>query len=218
MMTTSCSASNLGTLTRIPSTEQHAVASNASGTAGTLTRTISVEQYSSITRVPSAEQYATTTAAAVSLHRVPSTEQSYPPPPSSGVLVRVASEEKYAPPGAVQSRVSSGERYDVTLTRVPSSEQYPTTNTLIRIPSTEQYPTAAVGLTRVPSTEQYPSTGGGTVIVGQTTESSHHGNLGRVPSVESSRNDLPRIPSEQNGHRLMSEYQSPNSLRDPNVR
>ncbi|XP_071642299.1 uncharacterized protein Prosap isoform X4 [Temnothorax longispinosus] len=220
MMTTSCSASNLGTLTRIPSTEQHAVASNAGGgTAGTLTRTISVEQYSSITRVPSAEQYATTAAAAVSLSRVPSTEQPYPPPPSSGMLVRVASEEKYAPLGAMLSRVSSGERYDAALTRVPSSEQYPAASTLIRVPSTEQYPAAAVGLTRVPSTEQYPSTGGGIAIVGQTIESSHHhGSLGRVPSVESSRNDLPRIPSEQNGHRLTSEYQSPNSLRDPNVR
>ncbi|XP_012535096.1 SH3 and multiple ankyrin repeat domains protein 2 isoform X5 [Monomorium pharaonis] len=219
MMTTSCSASNLGTLTRIPSTEQHAVTSSAGSTAGTtLTRTISVEQYSSITRVPSAEQYATTAATAVSLNRLPSTEQPYPPPPSSGVLVRAASEEKYAPPGAVLSRASSGERYDATLIRVPSSEQYPTTNTLIRVPSTEQYPTTAVGLTRVPSTEQYPSTGGGITIVGQTTESSHHGSLGRVPSVESSRNDLPRIPSEQNGHRLTSEYQSPNSLRDPNVR
>ncbi|XP_011880377.1 PREDICTED: uncharacterized protein LOC105568913 isoform X2 [Vollenhovia emeryi] len=197
MMTTSCSASNLGTLTRIPSSEQHAVASNA-GTAGTLTRTISVEQYSSITRVPSAEQYASTAAAvAVSLNRVPSTEQSYPPPPSSGVLVRVASEEKYAPAGAVVSRASAGERYDAS--------------SLSRVPSSEQYPAAAVGLTRVPSTEQYPSTG-------QTTESSHHGSLGRVPSVESSRNDLPRLPSEQNGHRLTSEYQSPNSLRDPNVR
>ncbi|XP_077269785.1 SH3 and multiple ankyrin repeat domains prosap isoform X2 [Temnothorax americanus] len=220
MMTTSCSASNLGTLTRIPSTEQHAVASNAGGgTAGTLTRTISVEQYSSITRVPSAEQYATTAAAAVSLSRVPSTEQPYPPPPSSGMLVRAASEEKYAPLGAMLSRVSSGERYDAALTRVPSSEQYPAASTLIRVPSTEQYPAAAVGLTRVPSTEQYPSTGGGIAIVGQTIESSHHhGSLGRVPSVESSRNDLPRIPSEQNGHRLTSEYQSPNSLRDPNVR
>ncbi|XP_071569442.1 uncharacterized protein Prosap isoform X5 [Temnothorax nylanderi] len=220
MMTTSCSASNLGTLTRIPSTEQHAVASNAGGgTAGTLTRTISVEQYSSITRVPSAEQYATTAAAAVSLSRVPSTEQPYPPPPSSGMLVRAASEEKYAPPGSMLSRVSSGERYDAALTRVPSSEKYPAASTLIRVPSTEQYPAAAVGLTRVPSTEQYPSTGGGIAIVGQTTESSHHhGSLGRVPSVESSRNDLPRIPSEQNGHRLTSEYQSPNSLRDPNVR
>ncbi|XP_039305830.1 SH3 and multiple ankyrin repeat domains protein 1 isoform X3 [Solenopsis invicta] len=218
MMTTSCSASNLGTLTRIPSSEQHAMSPSAGGTAGTLTRTISVEQYASITRVPSAEQYATTAAAAVSLNRVPSTEQPYPPPPSSGVLVRVASEEKYASPSAVLSRASSGERYDATLIRVPSSEQYPTTNTLIRVPSTEQYPTAAVGLTRVPSTEQYPSTGGGITIVGQTTESSHHGSLGRVPSVESSRNDLPRIPSEQNGHRLTSEYQSPNSLRDSNVR
>ncbi|KAL0102080.1 hypothetical protein PUN28_018551 [Cardiocondyla obscurior] len=203
MMTTSCSASNLGTLTRIPSTEQHAVASNAgAGTTGTLTRTISVEQYSSITRVPSAEQYVTTASAAVSLNRVPSTEQQYPPPPSSGVLVRVASEEKYAPAGAVLSRASSGERYDAALTRVPSTEQYPTASTLIR----------------VPSTEQYPSTGGGITIVGQTTESSHHGSFVRVPSVESSRNDLPRIPSEQNGHRLTSEYQSPNSLRDPNVR
>ncbi|KAL6438063.1 hypothetical protein ACFW04_004368 [Cataglyphis niger] len=203
MMTTSCSASNLGTLTRIPSTEQHAAAASSAGggtSSGTLTRTISVEQYSSITRVPSAEQYAT----AASLNRVPSTEQPYSPPPSlSGTLVRVASEEKYAPPsGIVLSRASSCERYDATLIRVPSSEQYPTVSTL----------------TRVPSTEQYPSTGG-IAIVGQSTESVHHGSLGRVPSVESSRNDLPsRIPSEQNGHRLTSEYQSPNSLRDPNAR
>ncbi|XP_072757289.1 uncharacterized protein Prosap isoform X4 [Anoplolepis gracilipes] len=218
MMTTSCSASNLGTLTRIPSTEQHAAAASSAGgsTTGTLTRTISVEQYSSITRVPSAEQYAT----AASLNRVPSTEQPYsPPPPSSGTLVRVASEEKYAPPsGVVLSRASSGERYDATLIRVPSSEQYPTVSTLTRVPSTEQYPTAAAGISRVPSTEQYPSTGGIT-IVGQSTESIHHGSLGRVPSVESNRNDLQnRIPSEQNGHRLTSEYQSPNSLRDPNAR
>ncbi|XP_050450296.1 uncharacterized protein LOC126850893 isoform X4 [Cataglyphis hispanica] len=219
MMTTSCSASNLGTLTRIPSTEQHAAAASSAGggtSSGTLTRTISVEQYSSITRVPSAEQYAT----AASLNRVPSTEQPYsPPPPLSGTLVRVASEEKYAPPsGIVLSRASSCERYDATLIRVPSSEQYPTVSTLTRVPSTEQYPTVAAGMSRVPSTEQYPSTGG-IAIVGQSTESVHHGSLGRVPSVESSRNDLPsRIPSEQNGHRLTSEYQSPNSLRDPNAR
>ncbi|XP_011347295.1 uncharacterized protein LOC105285057 isoform X2 [Ooceraea biroi] len=191
MMTTSCSASNLGTLTRIPSTEQHTASSAGSGT---LTRTISVEQYSTITRVPSAEQYASTTAAAAAavaaanLNRVPSTEQPYPSPPSSGTLVRVASEEKYAPAGAVLSRASSGERYDATLTRVPS-------------------------------TEQYPSTGGSVTIIGQSTEPGHHGTLGRVPSVESSRNDLPsRIPSEQNGHRLTSEYQSLNSLRDLNAR
>ncbi|XP_029680563.1 SH3 and multiple ankyrin repeat domains protein 1 isoform X1 [Formica exsecta] len=218
MMTTSCSASNLGTLTRIPSTEQHAAAASSAGggtSSGTLTRTISVEQYSSITRVPSAEQYAT----AASLNRVPSTEQPYsPPPPSSGTLVRVASEEKYAPSGIVLSRASSGERYDATLIRVPSSEQYPTVSTLTRVPSTEQYPTVAASMSRVPSTEQYPSTGG-IAIIGQSTESVHHGSLGRVPSVESSRNDLPnRIPSEQNGHRLTSEYQSPNSLRDPNAR
>jgi hypothetical protein len=74
-------------------------------------------------------------------------------------------------------------------------------------------------LSRVPSTEQYPSTGGSVTMIGQSTEPGHHGTLGRVPSVESSRNDLPlRIPSEQNNHRLTSEYQSPNSLRDPNAR
>ncbi|EFN85878.1 SH3 and multiple ankyrin repeat domains protein 3, partial [Harpegnathos saltator] len=224
MMTTSCSASNLGTLTRIPSTEQHAAASNAAGAvaAGTLTRTVSVEQYASITRVPSAEQYAT----AANLTRVPSTEQPYPPPPpsstSGGTLVRVASEEKYTQHG-VLSRASSGERYDpaATLTRVPSSsEQYPI-STLTRVPSTEQYPAVAASLSRVPSTEQYPSSGSVAIVanVESATASHHHGSLGRVPSVESSsRNDLPRIPSEQNGHRLTSEYQSPNSLRDPNAR
>ncbi|XP_020279507.1 SH3 and multiple ankyrin repeat domains protein 2-like isoform X2 [Pseudomyrmex gracilis] len=227
MMTTSCSANNLGTLTRIPSTEQHATASSAGSgggvVVGTLTRTVSVEQYTNITRVPSAEQYATTTAA-VNLNRVPSMEQSplYPPPPSSGTFVRVASEEKYAPTSAVLSRASSGERYDTaSLTRVPSSEQYPIASTLTRVPSTEQYPTNAASLSRVPSTEQYPSTAGGnsvTMIGQSTTESVHHRSIGRIPSVESNRNDLPRIPSEQNAHRLTSEYQSPNPMRDPNVR
>lgn len=207
LMTTSCSASNLGTLTRIPSTEQHAAAaSNAAGVVATLTRTVSVEQYASITRVPSAEQYAT----AASLNRVPSTEQPYPPPPPSSTS-RV--EEKYA--HGVLSRASSGERYEPTLSRVPS-EQYAPSTTLTRVPSTEQYP---AGLSRVPSTEQYPSSGS-VALVANVESASHHQHersLGRVPSVES-RNDLPRIPSESNGHRLTSEYQSPSSLRDPNAR
>ncbi|XP_014481253.1 PREDICTED: SH3 and multiple ankyrin repeat domains protein 2 isoform X2 [Dinoponera quadriceps] len=216
MMTTSCSANNLGTLTRIPSTEQHAAASNAASSVaagGTLTRTVSVEQYASITRVQFAEQYA-----AANLNRVPSTEQPYHPPlpPSSasgGTLVRVG--EKYAQHG-VLSRASSGERYDPTLARISStSEQYPA-NTLTRVSSMEQYPVVAAGLSRVPSTEQYPSN---VASVESASASHHHGSLGRVPSVESSsRNDLPRIPSEQDGHRLTSEYQSPNSLRDPNAR
>lgn len=184
-MTTSCSASNLGTLTRIPSTEYHA---GPSTVAGTLTRTVSVEQYTSIgatiTRVPSAEQYATS----ANLNRVPSTDQQ-PYSPSTGTFIRIPSEEKYAC-GAL-NRVSSGEQYRI----LPSSEQYPT-GTLCRVPSMEQYPSTRVVI----------------------NESSHHGNLGRVPSVESSRNDLQRIPSEQNGHRLSSEYHSLNTLRDPNAR
>ncbi|XP_053999951.1 SH3 and multiple ankyrin repeat domains protein 2 isoform X5 [Hylaeus anthracinus] len=214
-MTTSCSASNLGTLTRIPSAEQQHGSTGIGAPGGSLTRTISVEQYTSsvhaVTRVPSAEQYA-------SLTRVPSTEhQQYP---SIGTLNRVPSGEQYASPIATATG---------TVTRVSTStEQYTSTSgTLTRVPSTEQYPTGT--LTRVPSTEQYPSrTLSGEQYAGTTgiarTES-HHASLGRVPSIEPTRNDLQRIPSEhhvprpeQNGHRITTDYQSPNSLRDPNAR
>ncbi|XP_029055019.1 SH3 and multiple ankyrin repeat domains protein 1 isoform X2 [Osmia bicornis bicornis] len=223
-MTTSCSASNLGTLTRIPSAEQqHHIASGTTASGGpSLTRTISVEQYTSsinaVTRVPSAEQYATG-----NLTRVPSTEQQQYL--STGTLNRVPSGEQYASPIAATTA-------STTVTRLISSDQYTVgTGTLTRVPSTEQYPTGT--LSRVPSTEQYPSRGlSGDQYTGTTgsiarTES-HHGSLARVPSIDTTRNDLQRIPSEQhmatgrsleqNGHRITSEYQSPNSLRDPNAR
>ncbi|CAK9804882.1 SH3 and multiple ankyrin repeat domains protein 2 [Anthophora quadrimaculata] len=227
-MTTSCSASNLGTLTRIPSAEQQqqqhggsGSGSSSSGSGGSLTRTISVEQYTSsvnaVTRVPSAEQYA---AAGNLTNRVPSTEHQYP---STGTLNRVApSGEQYASPivtasgTTVTTRVSTGEQYSSTsgtLTRVPSTEQY-STGTLTRVPSTEQYANRTLSTTEqciARTTENHPS----------------HANLARVPSIEPSRTELQRIPSEhharsteqQNGHqRITQDYQSPNSLRDPNAR
>ncbi|XP_017884207.1 SH3 and multiple ankyrin repeat domains protein 3 isoform X2 [Ceratina calcarata] len=210
-MTTSCSASNLGTLTRIPSTEQQQGSSTGAGVVGTLTRTISVEQYTStvnaVTRVPSAEQYAS---------RVPSTEQQYP---SIGTLNRVTpSGEQYAvgsPITGTASMIRVSEQYSPsgtgTLTRVPSQEQCAT---LTRVPSQEQYANSIASLTRVPSQEQYANS---------------IASLARVPSIDASRNELQRIPSEQhvagrsaeqNGHhhRITSDYQSPNSLRDPNAR
>lgn len=209
-MTTSCSASNLGTLTRIPSAEQqHGSGGSLTGSGGgSLTRTISVEQYTAsvnaVTRVPSAEQYATG-----NLTRVPSTEQQYP---STGTLNRVPSSEQYASPIATATGTT-------TVTRVSSGEQYSATaGTLTRVPSTEQYPTGT--LTRVPSAEQYANS------IARTADT-HHAALARVPSIEATRNELQRIPSEQhvaarsaeqNGHRITSDYQSPNSLRDPNAR
>nr|XP_031839774.1 SH3 and multiple ankyrin repeat domains protein 1 isoform X2 [Nomia melanderi] len=235
-MTTSCSASNLGTLTRIPSAEQQHVPSLAGGSGGgSLTRTISVEQYTSgvnaVTRVPSAEQYAAGT-----LTRVPSTEHQYP---STGTLNRVPSGEQYASPIAtatgtlarVSSSSSSSSSASSTSSSSSSGEQYSAaTGTLTRVPSTEQYPTGT--LTRVPSTEQYPSrtlpgeqyAGIASGIARTAKDSHHHGSLGRVPSIEATRNELQRIPSEQtarpeqNGHRIPSDYQSPNSMRDPNAR
>ncbi|XP_071863860.1 SH3 and multiple ankyrin repeat domains prosap isoform X5 [Bombus fervidus] len=209
-MTTSCSASNLGTLTRIPSAEQqHGSGGSLTGSGGgSLTRTISVEQYTAsvnaVTRVPSAEQYATG-----NLTRVPSTEQQYP---STGTLNRVPSSEQYASPIATATGTT-------TVTRMSSGEQYSATaGTLTRVPSTEQYPTGT--LTRVPSAEQYANS------IARTADT-HHAALARVPSIEATRNELQRIPSEQhvaarsaeqNGHRITSDYQSPNSLRDPNAR
>lgn len=187
-MTTSCSASNLGTLTRIPSAEQQQHASGGTagvggGGGGSLTRTISVEQYA-VTRVPSAEQYATRV--------VPSTEQ-------------------YASPIATASanavtRLSTGDHHHHH--HHHHHHQYPTsaTGTLTRVPSTEQYPTGT--LTRIPSAEQYANS-----IASRTAgDTPHHHHHARVPSIEpTTRNDqIQRIPS--------SDYQSPNSLRDPNAR
>lgn len=230
-MTTSCSASNLGTLTRIPSAEQQqhgsggCMTSGGGGSAGgTLTRTISVEQYATtgvnaVTRVPSAEQYATG-----NLTRVPSTEQQYP---STGTLSRVPSAEQYT--GAIATATGTTTATVAATTTVSTrtshtgGEQYSSATgagTPARVPSTEQYPTGT--LVRIPSAEQYANN-----IA--RTGADHHAALARVPSIEATRNtELQRIPSEQhvaarsaeqNGlPRITSDYQSPNSLRDPNAR
>ncbi|KAK1130977.1 hypothetical protein K0M31_017282, partial [Melipona bicolor] len=230
-MTTSCSASNLGTLTRIPSAEQQQHGSGGCMTSGgggsgggTLTRTISVEQYATtgvnaVTRVPSAEQYATG-----NLTRVPSTEQQYP---STGTLSRVPSAEQYT--GAIATATGTTTATVAATTTVSTrtshtgGEQYSSATgagTPARVPSTEQYPTGT--LVRIPSAEQYANN-----IA--RTGADHHAALARVPSIEATRNtELQRIPSEQhvaarsaeqNGlPRITSDYQSPNSLRDPNAR
>ncbi|XP_043514371.1 uncharacterized protein LOC122530976 isoform X4 [Frieseomelitta varia] len=237
-MTTSCSASNLGTLTRIPSAEQQHGSGGGCmtpGGGGTLTRTISVEQYATttgvnaVTRVPSAEQYATG-----NLTRVPSTEQQYHP--STGTMSRVPSAEQYAGAIAtstvtVAAAAAAAATATVSTTRVSHTgvEQYSSATgagTPARVPSTEQYPTGT--LVRVPSAEQYANTN-----IARTVADHHHAALARVPSIEATttRNnntELQRIPSEQhvaarsaeqNGlPRITSDYQSPNSLRDPNAR
>ncbi|KAI4472935.1 hypothetical protein M0802_016418, partial [Mischocyttarus mexicanus] len=173
MMSTSCSASNLGTLTRIPSTEQHA----ASGSnTGSLTRTISVEQYSStgnnLTRVPSADQYVTTTTA--SLSRVSSTDQQY-----------------------------------VVKGGIPSVEQYATTrNDIQRIIPSEQH-------------QQMQSQSQSSQLLQQQQQQQqqqqHHRNHHHHHHHHHHHVTTIRTTEQQNRHNS-SEYQSPNSLRDPNAR
>ena len=139
-LTTSCSVSNLGTLTRIPSTQQQASSSSSSSSgSSTLTRTISVDQYptGTLTRIPSTEQQ----YPSGSLSRVPSTEQY-----NSGTQSRVPSTEQYV--GILRS-----ESHHSCLNRVPSMEQNRTEcGTLRRIPS-EQHVSSGV-LNRVQHQEQ----------------------------------------------------------------
>ncbi|CAG5102090.1 Similar to Shank3: SH3 and multiple ankyrin repeat domains protein 3 (Rattus norvegicus) [Cotesia congregata] len=161
-MTTSCSASNLGTLTRIPS-------SNESSTCGTLTRTISVDQYSSgtLSRLPMNEHYSSSITSSSSsssssripsgseqymndclMARTPSAEQQY----SSASMSRVSSEEHQ------YSGISRAESHHSSLNRVPSIEQPRGGNStgecgnLQRIPSpnAEHYQNLRIeGLTRL---------------------------------------------------------------------
>ncbi|KAI4475796.1 hypothetical protein M0804_014077 [Polistes exclamans] len=255
MMSTSCSASNLGTLTRIPSTEQHA----ASGSnTGSLTRTISVEQYSSsgnnLTRVPSADQYVTTTTA--SLSRVSSTDQQ------QYVKGGIPSVEQYATGTFVRVPSSSSSSSSSASSTSSSSSSSSTTAEQQKQQQNQQQQQQlqqhdVVTLSRInhpPSTESTSTTP--ILVVAPITTPTN-----RVPSIEPTRNDIQRIPSEQqqqmhsqtqsqssqllqqqqqhhrNHHhhhhhhhhhvatirteqqnRHNSEYQSPNSLRDPNAR
>ncbi|XP_063991471.1 SH3 and multiple ankyrin repeat domains protein 2 isoform X2 [Diachasmimorpha longicaudata] len=113
-MTTSCSASNLGTLTRIPSA--------IDTPCGTLTRTISVDQYSSsgtLSRLPISEINNTS-----SLSRASSTDNRN----SCGTMSRVM--DHYA---------EINESHHSSLNRVPSIESNrPDCENLQRIPSEQQ--------------------------------------------------------------------------------
>ncbi|XP_015593341.1 protein shank isoform X2 [Cephus cinctus] len=210
-MTTSCSANNLGTLTRIPSTEQHV----ATGTTGTLTRTVSAEQYgtATLTRIPSTEQYPTLT-------RVPSAEQY----PMTGTLSRVPSSEQYTNSGGTLTRVTTTtEQYTTgTLSRVSSAEQqYHPTGTLSRMPSTEQYANIMrteshhSSLNRVPSMEQSRNDCG---TLQRIPSQQHIGTLTRIHQDQPNLGTLTRTEQLNTLNRLPSDYQNPNALRDSNAR
>ncbi|XP_066603694.1 SH3 and multiple ankyrin repeat domains protein 2 isoform X2 [Prorops nasuta] len=132
-MTTSCSASNLGTLTRIPSTEQHA------STSGTLTRTVSVEQYTtaSVTRVPSAEQYASVSGTLrgpeqntvqysnSTLNRLPDEQfdANVAQPPSEQFRLPSMDQQSSHHPPPTLSRTSSSDSHRGALSRASSDYQ-----------------------------------------------------------------------------------------------
>lgn len=218
-MTTSCSASNLGTLTRIPSSSDHhqgggGVVGSASCT-GTLTRTISVDQYPSgtLTRLPIVEQYTAGTMSRVSTtgssidqqysSSLADQQQQY----STATLGRVSStsNEHYSSPGNLSRTPSTERQYPSagSLSRTPSTEQqYTTAGTLSRTPSTEKY--SSTSISRVPSTEQPQQQQQSSQQYSNnciTRTESHQSSLNRVPSIEQARadcgNTLQRIPSEQ---------------------
>ncbi|XP_033224258.1 uncharacterized protein LOC117177559 isoform X2 [Belonocnema kinseyi] len=183
-LTTSCSAINLGTLTRIPSIQQHALSSSSScsGTS-TLTRTVSVDQYptGTLSRIPSTEQQ----YASGSLSRVPAAEQCY-----SGSQVRVPSTEQ-------DTGISRSESHHSSLNRVPSMEQSRMEcGTLRRIPS-EQYVSSGT-LSRIHHQEQGLS----------RAENLQH-TLNRLPSEYQNPNSLrdhnARLPNAEHYQNLRTE-------------
>ncbi|XP_046481329.1 SH3 and multiple ankyrin repeat domains protein 2 isoform X2 [Neodiprion pinetum] len=185
-MTTSCSASNLGTLTRVPSTDQQ---HDVSGPL--ITRTISIEEYAGVTltRMQHAETHSGIKNIAA---RTPFAEEF-----TAGTLTRIPSIEQY----------NSGVR---TLSRIPSVEHYPPTkmselrkSSLTRLPSMDQ--SVGVSRTEFGTLQRIPS-------------EQHLGALVRIQSDQPNLGTLARTEQLNTLDRIPSEYQNPNSLRDPNTR
>lgn len=211
-MTTSCSASNLGTLTRIPS-------SNESSTCGTLTRTISVDQYSSgtLSRLPMNEHYSssiTSSSSSSSSSRIPSGSEQYM---NDCLMARTPSaEQQYS--SASMSRVSSEEHQYSGISRAESHH-----SSLNRVPSIEQprggNSTGECGnLQRIPSEQLLVSTMVRLPPQSYCQNQQGH-NLNRNNNNNNTSNNINNHNNElQNTlNRLPSEYQTP-SLRDPHVR
>lgn len=186
-MTTSCSASNLGTLTRIPSTEQQ---HNMSGNM--LASSISVEDYTcgTLTRIPYADMH-------------------------SGSATNTI------------ARTPSSDEYDTgTLTRIPTIDQYNGGIILSRMSSNDQYPTMTLGefdqkrgLNRIPSIDQNVGTTRTEFGTLQRIPSEQHiGTLTRIQTDQPNLGTLTRTEQLNTLNRIPSEYQNPNSLRDPNMR
>ncbi|XP_043289491.1 SH3 and multiple ankyrin repeat domains protein 1 isoform X2 [Venturia canescens] len=223
-MTTSCSASNLGTLTRIPSSSEHqGTIGSTSSSSSTLTRTISVDQYptGALSRLSIAEQYSTgilsrtstsatttsttmtttttTTAASSASSSSSSSSSSGEPLYSCGNIKRnVASNiEQYAM-GTLSRITPSNENYpnSGTLSRTPSSErQYATTGSLTRAPSNEQYSNTAT-LSRTPSTEKYSSTSiSRASSTEQQQQQQQQHSSSNITRTESHQSNLNRVPS-----------------------
>ncbi|XP_044579476.1 SH3 and multiple ankyrin repeat domains protein 3 isoform X4 [Cotesia glomerata] len=212
-MTTSCSASNLGTLTRIPS-------STESSTCGTLTRTISVDQYSSgtLSRLPMNEHYSssiTSSSSSSSSSRIPSGSEQYM---NDCLMARTPSaEQQYS--SASMSRVSSEEHQYSGISRAESHH-----SSLNRVPSIEQprggNSTGECGnLQRIPSEQLLVSTMVRLPPQSYCQNQQGHNNLNRNNNNNNTSNNINNHNNElQNTlNRLPSEYQTP-SLRDPHVR
>ncbi|XP_057332502.1 SH3 and multiple ankyrin repeat domains protein 2-like isoform X3 [Microplitis mediator] len=214
-MTTSCSASNLGTLTRIPT-------SNESSTCGTLTRTISVDQYSTgtLSRLPMSEHYSSSipsSSSSSSSSRIPSGNEQYI---NDCLMARTPStEQQYS--SASMSRVSSGEHQYSGISRAESHH-----SSLNRVPSIEQprggNSTGECGnLQRIPSEQQLVSTMVRLPQQSYCQNQQGHNNLNRNNNNNNNNNNSNNNNNnnelQNNINRLPSEYQTPN-LRDPHVR
>ncbi|KAK0176007.1 hypothetical protein PV328_000187 [Microctonus aethiopoides] len=191
-MTTSCSAINLGTLTRIPST-------NETTTCGTLTRTISVDQYSSgtLSRLPISEQYNTSIGSV----RIPSSNEQYS---SSSFITRTTpSNEQYS--SASMSRVLSAEHQYSGMSRAESHH-----SSLNRVPSIDQARVECGTLQRIPSDQQL-----GTITRAQQQQQQQQQLHQHDQHIHHAMNRSEHLQNTIN--RVPSEYQTP-ALRDPNAR
>ncbi|XP_012252273.2 uncharacterized protein LOC105683887 isoform X2 [Athalia rosae] len=184
-MTTSCSASNLGTLTRTPSNDQ------PNNTIGThVTRTLSVDDYTpgSLTRIPYGD---TRCGTAVGVARTPPSDDY-----NTGTLTRIPSMDRYNN-GAMFSRVTSNEQYQA----IGLAEMHK--HNLITLPSMDQ--NIGTSRTEFGTLQRIPS-------------DQHIGALARIQSDQPNLGTLTRTEQLNTLNRIPSEYQNPNSLRDPNTR
>ncbi|XP_044018295.1 uncharacterized protein LOC122859028 isoform X8 [Aphidius gifuensis] len=184
-MTTSCSAMNLGTLTRIPTTSE---ATSCGG--GTLTRTISIDQYSSsgtLTRLPIVDQQSSCNSSTSSKSQTPSTEQY-----TCSSLSRTPSNDSQQNNQQKYNGITRAESHHSCLNRLPSIDTIICDSNNQRIPSSDKKsnPMDKLSYTLEQST------------INHLTRNEHlQNNINRLPSSSSSS----------------SEYQTP-ALRDPNLR